>query len=114
VSHLDVIAKSMEKFTCFTLNKQIRFIDSFQFMQADLDMLVRNLDNSLSSLGDKLEAFCSLIQWHRFMLGLNLIATNPEILKEHLSRLTKKGVYPYELATKVSDLFRITTLPTKE
>ena len=114
VSYLDVITKSMEKFTCLTLNKQIWFIDSLQFMQDGLDTLVRNLDNSLSSLEDKLEAFYPLIQWHRFMSGLNLIATDPEILREQLSRLTKKAVYPYELATKVSDLFHITTLPTKE
>ena len=83
-------------------------------MLASLDTLVRNLNNSLPRLKDKQEAFCPVHKWHQFMPGMDSDAVNPEIMLEHLGRLTKKGVYPYELVKKVEELFCITFLPTRE
>lgn len=105
VSSINVVAKSLEKFTSFNLNKKVRFIDSLQFLQASLDTLVRNLDNSIPKMEDKLKIFNPVVQWHRY----------PEQDTEAaFKQLVKKGVYPYELARNVNELFEITQLPSKE
>jgi hypothetical protein len=110
---LKVVAKSMEKFTSFSLNNKVRFIDSLQFMQASLDTLVRNLDNSLRTIEDKKKSFFLLENWSRFP-SAELIDADHERELEVWGKLTKKGVYPYELAKSVDELFEIKKLPTKE
>ena len=40
---INVIPHNMEKYMAFMLHKHLVFIDSFQFMSASLDKLVRNL-----------------------------------------------------------------------
>ncbi len=107
--HLKVVAKSMEKFTSFTLGKKVRFIDSLQFLQASLDTLVRNLDSSVKPLQDKKRIFNLLGSWHRFpTLGAG------EDESAVYSKFTKKGVYPYELAKSVEELFTIEELPSRK
>lgn len=105
VSSINVVAKSLEKFTSFNLNNKVRFIDSLQFLQASLDTLVRNLDNSIPKMEDKLKTFDPVIRWHRFPEGDQEAA---------FKQLVKKGVYPYELACNVNELFEIRELPSKE
>lgn len=108
LADIDVIGKSMEKFTTISFNKRIRFIDSFQFVSAGLDTLVRNLANSYSRVEDKKTAFSILGTWYRYRWD---DAHNQD--KDFLN-LIKKGIYPYELAHTVEELFATTFLPPKE
>lgn len=127
--HIEVIAKSMEKFTSITLNKRIRFIDSLQFMLGSLDTLVRNLDNSLYTLEKKAETFRMVLEWNRVKVSredrvcpehpmdptdivwIPCDCPRPPSTGEALKFLTKKGVYPYEYAETVEELFTTTSLP---
>ena len=64
--------KGLEKFTAFTINRNLVFIDSMQFMNCSLDALVKNLsDSDFKYLSEE------------FSNGL-------------LKLLKQKGVYPYE------------------
>lgn len=112
VKTLNAVAKSLEKFTSFNLNDNIRFIDSLQFLQASLDTLVRNLDNSLPNMGDKMKAFDLITQWKRFpKRGEEL--ENISLYHKDFLQLLKKGVYPYELAKNLNELFEIKSLPNR-
>ena len=69
---VSVIPNGLEKYMAFTINKNLAFIDSIQFMNSSLDSLVRNLsDNDFKYLSEE------------FSGGLL------ELVKE-------KGAYPYE------------------
>ena len=69
---VSVIPNGLEKYMAFTINKNLAFIDSIQFMNLSLDSLVRNLsDNDFKYLSEE------------FSGGLL------ELVKE-------KGAYPYE------------------
>ena len=66
---VDVIPNGLEKHMAFTINRNLVFIDSMQFMKSSLDSLVRNfMDENLKYLSEE------------FILKL----------------LKEKGVYPYE------------------
>ena len=80
---VSVIPNGLEKYTSFTLNDDIVFIDSMLFMKSSLDKLVRNLGN---------EDFKYLSE---------------EFSGEKLELLKKKGIYPYEYFNK----FKETNLP---
>ena len=67
---------------------EIRFIDSFKFLQASLADLVKNLKSS-------------------DFKNLN------RVLKNNSSLLTRNGVYPYDYVTSI-DKLKETKLPTKE
>jgi len=99
---IDVIAKSMEKYTAITLNKSIKFVDSLQFMKASLEELTRNLYNSLKTKEQMLETFWPVARWKFFDQ------------EEDIAQYLKKGVYPYELAKSIKDLFTIKEIPPRE
>ena len=68
---VNVIPNGLEKYMAFTINKNLVFIDSKQFMNPSLDSLVKNLsDNNFKYLS--------------------------ETFSGELLELLKKGVYPYE------------------
>ena len=49
----------LEKYVAFTINKNLVFIDSMQFMNSSLDALVKNLsDNALRIYHKKLVVIC--------------------------------------------------------
>ena len=72
----------------FQINFEIRFIDSFKFLQASLADLVKNLESS-------------------DFKNLN------RVIKNNSSLLTRKGVYPYDYVTSIDKLKEI-KLPSKE
>ena len=72
----------------FPKNFEIRFIDSFKFLQDSLADLVKNLKSS-------------------DFKNLN------RVIKHNSSLLTRKGVYPYDYVTSINKL-RETKLPSKE
>ena len=62
----------LEKYMAFTINRNLAFIDSMQFMNSSLDLLVKNLsDNDFKYLSE-------------------------EFSGEFLKLVKQKGVYPYE------------------
>ena len=67
-----VIPNGLEKYMAFTINRNIVFIDSMQFMNSSLDKLVKNSND---------EDFNYLSE---------------EFSGEHLKLVKQKGVYPYE------------------
>ena len=69
---ISVIPNELEKYMAFTINKNLAFIDSMQFMNSSLDALVKNLpDSDFKHLSQEFSG--------------NLL----ELIKQ-------KGVYPYE------------------
>ena len=51
---VSVIPNGLEKYMAFTINKNLVFIDSMQFMNSSLDSLVKNLsDNDFKYLSEK-------------------------------------------------------------
>ena len=71
-----------------TLNFEIRFIDSFKFLQTSLANLVGNLQP-------------------------DDFQNAKEIMKDNIELLTRKGVYPYDYVSSLEKLTE-TQLPTKE
>ena len=71
-----------------SLNFEIRFIDSFKFLQTSLANLVGNLQ-------------------------LDDFQNTKEIMKDNIELLTRKGVYPYDYVSSIEKLSE-TQLPTKE
>ena len=69
---INVIPNGLEKYMAFFFNKNLVFIDSMQFMNSNLDKLVKNLSN---------ENFKYLVE---------------EFGSENLELLKQKGAYPYE------------------
>ena len=69
---VDVIPNGLEKYIAFTINKNLVFIDSMQFMNSGLDKLVKNLTD---------KDFKYLSQ---------------EFNDEQLNLVKQKGVYSYE------------------
>ena len=69
---ISVITNRLEKYMAFTINKSMIFIDSMQFMNSSLDVLVKNLsDNDFKHLSQ-------------------------EFSGDLLKLVKQKGVYPYE------------------
>ena len=69
---LSVIPNGLEKYMTFTINKNLFYINSMQFMSSSLDPLVKNLsDNDFKYLSKKVSG-------------------------EFLELVKQKGVYPYE------------------
>ena len=70
--YINVIPNNMEKYMAFIIDKNLIFIDYFQFM-----------NNSLSDLADDL-------------LKDSFYHTKQEFGIENLELITRKGVYPYD------------------
>ena len=98
---IDVIAQNSEKFITFSFGA-CQFKDSFAFLTASLDKLVRL---------NKYEGIEKIKDWEtRF----RYTSTNPYIKsKTDLNLLTDKGVYPYDYMNSW-DKFDETKLPKKE
>ena len=69
---ISVIPNGLEKYTAFTINKNLVFIDSMQFMNYSLDTLVKNLSNN----------------------DFNYLSQ--EFSSNLLKLVKQEGVYPYE------------------
>ena len=80
--------KSRKTGEIVSLNFEIRFIDSFKFLQTSLANLVGNLQPD---------------DFHN----------TKEIIKENVNLLTRKGVYPYDYVSSIEKLSE-TQLPPKE
>ena len=80
--------KSRKTGEMVSLNFEIRFIDSFKFLQTSLANLVGNLQPE---------------DFHN----------TKEIMKENINLLTRKGVYPYDYVSSIEKLTE-TQLPPKE
>ena len=69
---VSVIPSGLDKYKIFTINRNLVFIDSMQFINSGLDSLVKNLsDNDFKYLSE-------------------------EFSGEYLGLVKQKGVYPYE------------------
>ena len=80
---VSVIPNGLEKCMAFTINKNLVFIDSMQFMNSSLDSLVKNLsDNNFKYLSEKFSG-------------------------ELLELVKEKGVYPYEYVDSFKTCFVI-------
>ena len=44
---VSVISNALEKYMAFTINKNLVFIDSMQFMNSSIDSLVNNLSDNI-------------------------------------------------------------------
>ena len=80
--------KSRKTGEMVTLNFEIRFIDSFKFLQTSLANLVGNLKT-------------------------NDFQNTKEIFRKNVNLLTRKGVYPYDYVTSIEKLSE-TQLPVKD
>lgn len=89
--HVEIIPTTIEKFSMFTLD-EIRFLDSFQFLDASLEKLVENLNNSN----------------HDFKIFNSFFGKYKD---KHLLR--KKGVFPYSYFDS-EEVLKETSLPPKE
>ena len=69
---ISVIPNGLEKYMAFTINKNLVFIDSVQFMNSSLDKLVKNLNDK------------------------DFKYLNEEFSNEQLKLVKEKGIYPYE------------------
>ena len=69
---VSVIPNGLEKYMAFTINRDLVFIDSMQFMNSSLDSLVKNLSN------------------------IDFRYLPEEFSHEFLKLVKQKGVYPYE------------------
>ena len=78
---VNVIPNGLEKYMAFTINRNLVFIDSMQFMNSSLDSLVKNLsDNDFKSLSE-------------------------EFSGEFLKLVKQKCVYPYEYIDSFKKFF---------
>ena len=68
---VSVIPNGLEKYMAFTINRNLVFIDSMQFMNSSLDSLVKNLSDDFTYLPEKFGG-------------------------EFLELVKQKGVYSYE------------------
>jgi hypothetical protein len=76
---------------------EIRFIDSFGFMNTSLDSLAKNINKDCKNISDRRKAF------------RNLSKQYPNDL--HFELMTKKGIYPYDYIDSY-DKFSDTELPS--
>lgn len=107
---IDVLAKSTERFTTLTWGKRAVFKDTYQFVQASLDTLVRNLANSLTTLEEKKRVFRLITTWYKYKGYLDDHVSE----EKDFDMLLKKGVYPYTFAKSMQDLYDTKKIPPKE
>ena len=85
---LSVITNGLEKYMAFTINRNLVFIDSVQFMNSSLDSLVKNLSD------------------HDF------VCLSEEFSGKFLKLVKQKGVYPYKYMDSFEKFFE-DKLPNK-
>ena len=98
---IDVIAKSLDKFTSFSIDN-IRFMDSMQFLLGSLDNNVEQVKAGLSR-EERANVFSPL------MYAMSIEADD----HERMDLAMEKGIYPYEYMTS-KDTMNLTELPPKE
>ena len=76
-----VIPNGLEKFLAFTINRNLVFIDSMQFMNSSLDSLIKNLSD------------------------IDFKYLSEEFSGEFLRLVKQKGVYPYEYMNSFDKFF---------
>ena len=80
---VSAIPNGLEKYMVFTINKNLVFIDNMQFMNSNLDSLVKNLsDNDFKYLSE-------------------------EFSGEFLELVKQKGVYPYQYMDSLRGFLKI-------
>ena len=78
---VSVIPNGLEKYLAFTINRNLVFIDSMQFINSSLDVLVKNLsDNDFKHLSE-------------------------EFSGELLKLIKQKGMYPYQYMDSFKKFF---------
>ena len=83
---ISVIPNRLEKYMAFTVNKNLGFIYSIQFMNSSLNALVKNFsDNGF-----------------KYLSG--------EFLGDLLRLIKQKGMYPYEYITVLQSFLKINCL----
>ncbi|GBN66252.1 hypothetical protein AVEN_218089-1 [Araneus ventricosus] len=88
---INIVPINMEKFTVFSLDS-LKFLDSYQFLDASLDQLIKNLENSS----------------HEFDIFNTFYAC-----EKNSFLLKRKGVFPYSYLDVIEKL-NDTCLPPKE
>lgn len=89
IHKIECIARSVDKFTCVTLNQRVRFVDSLEFLKGSLDGLVSMQKASLQP-HEYAVSFAPVVAHFADKYGDEWVA-------EHLNTLLlQKGVYPYE------------------
>ena len=86
---INCIPNNMERYMAFTMDNNLVFLESFQFMSSSLDRLAANLPE------DK----------YKYISGV--------FKNEQLALMKKKGVYPYDFMDAF-DKFVYKELPTKD
>ena len=86
---IDIIPNGLEKYMAFFLNKNLVFIDSMQFMNSNLEKLVKNLSDN------------------------DFIYLTQEFGAKNLELFKQKGAYPYEYMNSFKR-FREKKLPDEE
>ena len=86
---INAIPNNMEKYMAFMLGNRLNFINSFQFMNSNLDKLVSNLPKD------------------------DLKYTSKEFTGKKLSLMSQKGVYPYDFMDSF-EKFDQMELPNKD
>ena len=87
--NIDVIPNALEKYMAFTINRNLVFIDSMQFMNSSLGSLVKNLSNN------------------------DFKYLSEEFKGKYLEVVKEKGIYPYEYMNSFKK-FNETELPSKD
>ena len=85
---VSVITNGSEKYMDFTINRNLFFIDSMQFMNSGLDSLVKNLSDH------------------------DYVCLSEEFSSKFLKLVKQKGVYPYEYIDSFENFFE-NKLPSK-
>ena len=83
---VSVIPNGLEKYMAFTINRNLVFIDSMQFINSSLDLLVKNLSD------------------HDF------VCLSKESSAKFLKLVKQKGVHPYEYMDSFEKFLKINYL----
>ena len=78
---ISVIPNGLEKYIAFTINNNLFFIDSMQFINSDLDALVKNLSDN------------------------NFKCLSQEFIGDLLKLIRQKGVYSYQYIDSFKNFF---------
>ena len=83
---VDVIPNGLELCMAFTINRNLVFIDSMQFMNSSLDSLVKNLVHK------------------------DFVSLSEDFRGKYLEVAKEKGIYPYEYMNSFKNLMKLNYL----
>ena len=83
---VDVIPNRIELYMAFTINRNLVFIDSMQFMNSSLDSLVKNL------------------------VRKDFVSLSEDFRGKYLEAAKEKGIYPYEYMNSFKNLMKLNYL----